>query len=325
MSTRFDQAMIAAAIPAAVFASANTRNRQRVCSLLRDRMTLKRPMDFWRLFRQSINGWSADRAPSMGAALAYYTAFSIAPILIIATSIAGLLFGRDAAQGILFDQLADLVGPQAGAAIQTILQNAHRSHDGIVATLIGLGVLIVGATTVFVELQSDLDRIWKVETPIGGGILHFIHSRLLSFGMVMAIGFLLIVSLIVTSLVSAIGTAWGNWFTDLEILLQTLNFVVSFGVITLLFAMIYKILPNARIEWDDVWTGAAVTSLLFAIGKLLIGLYIGKSAIASSYGAAGAFAVLLIWIYYSTQIFLFGAELTYHYSHERGSNSGVAS
>lgn len=259
----------------------------------------------------------------MGAALAYYTAFSLAPVLLIVITIAGLVFGRDAAQGALFHEIAGLVGPKAGEAIQAMLQNAYKTGGGVAGTIAGIGALLVGATTVFVELQDDLDLIWKTEKRTGSGIWNFIRSRLLSFGMILSIGFLLIVSLVVTSAVAAIGTIWNNTFVGMEILLQILNFLVSFGIITLLFATIYKVLPNTRIAWSDVWIGAGVTSLLFAIGKFAIGLYLGKSAISSSYGAAGAFAVLLIWIYYSTQIFLLGAEFTYNYSHDRGSHAGA--
>lgn len=280
------------------------------------------PTEVWRLFKASIKSWSDDRAPSMGAALAYYTAFSLAPVLLIVITIAGLVFGREAAQGVLFGQIADMVGPQAGQAIQAMLENGHESGGGVLGTIVGIAMLIIGATTVFVELQDDLDRIWKAEQRTGSGIWNFIRTRMLSFGMILAIGFVLIVSFVVTSLVAAMGQWWSNAFVGMEAVLQVVNFLVSFGIITLLFAMIYKILPNVTIPWSDVWIGAGVTSLLFSIGKFLIGLYIGKSAVASSYGAAGAFVVLLLWIYYSTQIFLLGAEFTYNYSHDRGSRAG---
>ncbi|MES2353248.1 MAG: YihY/virulence factor BrkB family protein [Pseudomonadota bacterium] len=272
----------------------------------------------WCLAKESVNGWIDDRAPSMGAALAYYTAFSLAPLLLIVIAVAGLVFGHEAASGAVVSQLGGLVGKNGAEAIQAMLVAARDPSSGILSAVIGTTTLFVGATSVFVELQSDLDRIWKAEPRTGNGIWNFIRTRLLSFGMVLGIGFLLIVSLILSAGISLLGELWGNWFQEAH-LLQIVNFAISFAVITALFAMIYKILPNVKIGWSDVWIGAVVTSFLFSIGKLLIGLYVGKSAISSSFGAAGTFVVLMAWVYYSTQIFLLGAEFTYFYAHHRGS------
>jgi membrane protein len=281
------------------------------------------PKQTWALFREAVNGWLDDRAASMGAALAYYTAFSIAPLLIIAIAIAGLVFGRDAAQDALIAQLQDLLGEAGGSAVDEMLRSASDFGTGIVATVIGVIALLVGATTAFVELQDDLDRIWKAEPRVGSGIINLIRSRLLSFGMVLGIGFLLTVSLVLSAAVAAAGKYFLSG-TE-EVLTQALAFIVSFLVITLLFAMVYKVLPNVHVAWEDVWVGAAITSLLFSIGKFLIGLYIGKSSVASSFGAAGPFVVLMLWIYYSTQIFLLGAEFTHVFAQWHGSRQGARS
>jgi len=272
------------------------------------------PKELWSLVKQSVNAWLEDRAASMGAALAYYTAFSIAPLLIIAIAVAGLVFGRDAAQAAVVGQLQGLLGEAGGNAIAEILKSTADFGSDILAIIIGVGALILTATTAFVELQDDLDRIWKAKPRVGSGFMNLIRSRLLSFGMVLAIGFLLAVSLVLSAAVAALGN---SILGDAELLLQAITFLGSFAVITILFAMIYKVLPNVEIAWEDVWIGAAITALLFDIGKLLIGLYIGKSSVASSFGAAGPFVVLMLWIYYSTQIFLLGAEFTNAHAHRR--------
>ncbi len=275
----------------------------------------------WRLFSEAVNGWLDDRAASMGAALAYYTAFSIAPLLIIAIAIAGLVFGRDAAQAALITQLQDLLGEAGGDTIDQMLRSASNFGTGIAATAIGLAALLIGATTAFVELQDDLDRIWKAEPRVGNGIVNLIRSRLLSFGMVLCVGFLLTVSLVLSAAVAAAGKYFLS--ETEELLTQTLTFIVSFLVITLLFALVFKVLPNVRVAWRDVWIGAAITSLLFSVGKFLIGLYIGKTSVASAFGAAGPFVVLMLWIYYSTQIFLLGAEFTHAFAKRHGSHQGA--
>lgn len=269
---------------------------------------------YWSLAKAAVNGWIEDRAASMGAALAYYTAFSIAPLLIIAIAVAGLFFGRDAAQEAIVGQLGGLLGESGETAITGILESTSEFGSGIFSLIVGIGALVVGATTAFVELQDDLDRIWKAPPRAGSGLWNLIRSRLLSIGMVLFIGFLLTVSLATSAALAALGDAL---FASVEILLHVATFAVSFAVITALFAMIYKVLPNADTSWRDVWVGAAITALLFEIGKYVIGLYIGKSDVGGAFGAAGPFVVLILWIYYSTQIFLLGAEFTVKYAERR--------
>jgi membrane protein len=275
------------------------------------------------VLRKAANAWIDDHAQSMGAALSYYTVFSIAPLLLIAISVAGLVFGREAAQGAVVDQLQGLIGQNGAQAIQDLLKNVSRPSEGILATITGVVVLVIGATSVFGELQDDLDRIWQVPTRQKvAGWWAFLHARLLSIGMILAIGFLLLVSLAA----SAAFDAFASWSTSAlagwEGLAHVVNFVLSFVLTTALFAMIYRFMPQATIEWRDVGIGALVTAFLFSVGKYLIGLYIGKSALASGFGAAGSLAVLLAWVYYSAQIFLFGAEFTWAYAHAFGSHQG---
>lgn len=274
-----------------------------------------------RLVREAATAWVDDYAPSMGAAIAYYTLFSLAPVLLIALAIAGLVFDAEAARGQVFEQLRMLLGNDGATAVEGLLQSMGKPANGILGTLIGLAVLVVGATTVFGELQSALDRIWRapVRDP-HTGLWSLIHGRLLSFGMVLAIGFLLLVSLVVNAGLAA----WGSWSapTGWEVVGQALNFVLSFAFITAAFAMIYRFMPRVRIRWPDVWVGAAITALLFTVGKLLIGLYIGKSGVVSGFGAASSIVALLVWVYYSAQVFLFGAELTWVYAHLFGSRKG---
>jgi len=278
------------------------------------------PKALWRLVKDAVSAWSDDYAPSMGAALSYYTVFSIAPLLLIVIAIAGLVFGREAASGQIFQSLSGLVGDDGAKAIQGMVSSASDTGKSTIATIVGVITLILGATTVFAELQTDLDRIWKAPAAEKKeGIWNLLRARVLSFGMILAIGFLLLVSLVVSAGLAALGSWWGSLFGGFEVLLNVLNFVVSFAVITALFALLYKFLPRVSIAWPDVWIGAAVTALLFTIGKFLIGLYIGKSSVASSFGAAGSLAVVLVWVYYSAQIFLLGAEFTSVYAHRYGS------
>ena len=273
----------------------------------------------WPLVKESASQWSEDYAPSMGAALAYYTIFSIAPLLVIAIAVAGFFFGEDAARGEIFGQLRGLIGDDGATAIQGLVKSASETGKGTFAAVAGVVTLLLGATTVFSELQTDLDRIWDAPRPESSGVSSFLRGRLLSFGMILGIGFLLLVSLVLSAALSAVSKFWDSWFTNWEFALQAINFVVSFGIITGLFAMIYKLLPRCEIGWKDVWVGATVTSLLFAIGKLGIGLYLGKSGVASGFGAAGSLVIVLLWVYYSSQIFLLGAEFTKTYAYRHGS------
>jgi membrane protein len=276
------------------------------------------------LGRTAVNNWIDDYAPSMGAALSYYTVFSMAPLLIIAIAIAALVFDQQTAQQQLLDQIRGLIGDEGARAIQLMLENAQKPKQGTFASVLSVVTLLVGATGVFSELENDLNRIWKVQGPETQGIWHLLRARVLSFGMVLAIGFLLMVSLVVSAALAAWGTYWSGLFGGIEALLHAVNFVLSLIVITVLFALMYKILPSVKIAWRHVWLGAAVASLLFALGKFLIGLYIGKSSIASSYGAAGALVVLLVWVYFSAQIFLLGAEFIRVYAEAHAPHKSAA-
>ncbi len=264
----------------------------------------------WDLCKTAATAWIDDYASSMGAAIAYYTVFSMAPLLIIAIAVAAIFFGEQAARHEMLEQLRALLGDQGANAVEMMLTNAQKPKQGTIASVLSVATLVIGATGVFNELESDLNRIWKVRGPEVSGIWHLLRARLLSFGLVLAIGFLLLVSLIISAGLAAWGKYWGGMFSGMETVLQAVNFLVSLLVITVLFALMYKILPSVKIAWRHVWLGATVTALLFSLGKFVIGLYIGKSSIASSYGAAGALVVLLLWVYLSAQIFLFGAEFT---------------
>ena len=275
------------------------------------------------LVKDSAASWSADYCPSMGAAISYYTLFSIAPLLLIVIAVAGMLFGAEAARGEIFGQLRGLLGDEGAKAIEGILQAADRPGAGIVSTVTGIVVLLLGATTVFNELQNALDRIWRAPARAqSSGIWNLLRTRLLSFGMVLGIAFLLMISLVVSAALAALGKWWtpAGW----EAVMHIVDLLVSFGLVTVMFALIYRFIPRAHVAWHDVWIGAAVTSLLFAIGTFAIGLYLGKSTVASSFGAAGSLVILIVWVYYSAQIFLFGAEFTWVYAHEHGSRRGEA-
>jgi membrane protein len=276
----------------------------------------------WETIKESIIEWTDDRASRKGAALAFYTVFSLAPILIVAIAIAGFFFGQDAARGEIFAQVRDLVGPDGAQAIQAMIQNANRPGAGIIATLIGVITLFVGATTALAELKDGLDQIWDVPPERMSGIWYFIRKRLLSIGLILSIGFLLLVSLVFSAVLTALSKRWGPADAT-GVILESANFLFTFALVTLLFAMIYKILPSTRIAWRDVIIGAVVTALLFSIGKFAIGLYLGNSAIGSSYGAAGSVILVLVWVYYSTQIFLLGAEFTKVYARRYGSRRGM--
>ncbi len=278
---------------------------------------------FFDVLKNAIDAWIDHHAQSMGAALSYYTVFSLAPLLLIAISVAGLVFGQAAAQGAVVQQLQGLIGQSGAQAVQDLLKNVAKPSSGILATIIGVIVLVIGATSVFAELQDDLNRIWQVPTRTKVSTWWaFLRTRILSIGMIFAMGFMLLVSLAASAAFDAFAAWSTSAISGWEPLAQGINFIVGFVLTTALFALIYRFMPQATIEWRDVGIGALVTALLFSIGKYAIGLYIGKSALASGFGAAGSLAVLLAWVYYSAQIFLFGAEFTWAYAHAFGSRQG---
>lgn len=271
----------------------------------------------WRLLKETFAAWQEDKIPLWAAALSYYTAFSLAPLLVIAIAIAGAVFGEEAARGQIVGQIEGLVGQQGAEAIQAMLQNAQKpGTGGVWATVIGIGALLLGASGVFGQLQDALNTIWNVEPKPGRGIRFFIQNRFLSFAMVLVIGFLLLVSLVLSAALAAITAFFDQMFPSLAILGQVLNFVISFAVVTGLFALIYKVLPDVKVPWRYLWTGAIFTALLFTIGKFLIGLYLGN--VSSSYSAAASLGIILLWVYYSAQILLFGAEFTKVYANKYG-------
>lgn len=277
------------------------------------------------LFKLSFQDWKQDKASRLSAALAYYTIFSLAPMLLIILAVTSIFWSREAVQAQVLNQVEGLVGAQGKSFISDLLTSASSPAKGILGTIIGIVTLIFGALGVFNELHNALNTIWEVEeeeqTESGflQGLKKLLFGRLLSFGMILGIGFLLLVSLVISAALSAMQETVGNAIPLSEVLLQILNLVISIGVITVLFALIFKFLPDAEIAWRDVWLGAFVTAVLFSIGKFLIGLYLGNSSVGSSFGAAGSLVLLLLWIYYSAQILLFGAEFTQVYANKFGS------
>lgn len=269
------------------------------------------------LLKQTFSEWSEDKVPRLGAALAFYSVFAIAPLLMIATSVAGLVFGRDAAQQHIVGQIASVVGPEGGATIEKLLQDSSKPASGTFAVVTGVIVLLFGASGVFAQLQDSLNTIWEVAPKPDRGWKGILRDRFLSLTMVLGIGFLLLVSLVVSAVISALTSYLGD--SAGEAIGHAINLVVSLAVITVLFAMIYKVLPDVKIAWRDVWLGAAATSMLFVVGKLVVGLYLGRSGVASAYGAASSLVMLLLWVYYSSQILLLGAEFTQVYANQFGS------
>lgn len=272
------------------------------------------------LFKDTFTEWQEDKASRLAAALAYYTIFSLAPLVIIILGLVGYIFGQEATSGYLVEQMQGLVGQEGAALIQTIIAGAAQPTSSIVATIIGLVTLLLGASGVFGQLQDALNTVWGVAPKPGLGIWGFLQTRFLSFTMVLGIGFLLLVSLVLSAALSALDQFLVTLLSDASALaLQLLNLVLSFGLVILLFAMIFKILPDVQIEWRDVWLGAAVTALLFSVGKFLLGYYLGRQSFGSTYGAAGSLLLILLWVYYSAQILLFGAEFTQVYTKRFGS------
>lgn len=276
------------------------------------------PRTLWHLIKEAAADWSHDRAPRLGAALAYYTVFSLVPFLVVVIALIGLVLGQEAAQSAILSHIATLVGNQSAAAIKDMIQRADQPSTGLVATGLAVVTLLFGASGVFGQLQDALNTVWGVEPKEGRGVWGFIKDRFLSFVAVLGTGFLLLVSLILSSALAA----FGKWFSGLlplpEALLHLFNFVLSFVVVTGLFALIFKVLPDAKVAWRDVWVGALLTAALFTIGKYALGLYLGKSNVASAYGAAGSLVLILLWVYYSAQILLYGAEFTQVYANRLG-------
>ena len=256
----------------------------------------------------------------MGAALSYYSVFSLAPLLLIVISIAGLVFGQEAVRGEVFAQLQGLLGTEASRAVEALLVSVSKPAEGVASTVIGLALLLIGATSVFGELQDALDRIWRApERDRTGGLWGLVRARLLSFGMILGMAFLLMVSLVFSAVLAALGKWWSGAFGEWAAMAQFFNLGVGFLMTTGVFAMIYKIMPRVRVTWCNVWLGAIATALLFTGGRYLIGLYIGRSNLASAFGAAGSLIVIFVWVYYSAQIFLLGAEFTWIYARTFGS------
>ncbi|MBO9687803.1 MAG: YihY/virulence factor BrkB family protein [Mitsuaria chitosanitabida] len=271
------------------------------------------------IVRDAAQGWSDDNAPSMGAALAYYTLFSIAPLLLIVIAVAGLVFGEQAARGEVMEQLSGLVGLQGAMAVEDLLKRVNRPEEGGWAAVIGTVVLLIGATSVFAELQNALNRIWKAPQvrsgPVWHGLLALARKRLLSLGLILGLGFLSMVSMVASAALAAASKWWTGWLgADFVLLAQILNGTLAYALITVMFAVIYKWVPDVPVRWRDVWVGALITSALFSLGKALIGLYIGRSGVSSAYGAAASLVVMMLWVYYSTQVFLMGAELSWAFA-----------
>ncbi|MGZ5036518.1 MAG: YihY/virulence factor BrkB family protein [Usitatibacter sp.] len=276
----------------------------------------------WGVLARSLSDWIDHRASSKGAALAFYTLFSMTPILVLAIAAAGYFFGAEAAQGEIIAQIEGLVGRNGALAIQGLLASARDPSTGLTATLVASVLLLVGATTVFVELKGSLDELWSIEPAKGSAIVVFLRTQLHSFGLVLVLAFLLLVSLVLSAALAVLERyAGGMWSSAYEIL-ATVSSAIAFGVIACLFAVIYKVLPATPLSWRDVWVGAAFTAGLFSLGKFAIGLYLGNSAVASSFGAAGSLIALLLWVYYSAQIFFLGAGFTRQYALEFGSLRG---
>ena len=277
------------------------------------------PQIIFRLIKEAFKEYQADKVSTLAASLAYYTVFSLAPLLIIAIAITGAVFGEEAARGEIVGQIQGLVGNEGAKIIETAIENANRPDVSSIASIFSIIALLFGASGVFAQLQEALNNVWEVTAKPKQGIMGFIRKRILSFSAVLGVGFLLLVSLIFSAGLSALNHYVSGLIPGLEILWQILNFVISFGIVTLLFALIYKFLPDVKIQWKDVWIGAIITSLLFGIGKDILGVYLGRGTFGSTYGAAGSLVILLAWVYYSAQILLFGAELTEVYSRRFGS------
>ncbi len=273
----------------------------------------------WQLLKDTVSRWYEANAPRMGASLAYYTVFSMAPLLVVAVGIAGFVFGKEAAQQQVMQQMQGLIGSQGSEVLRTMMLNAAKPSAGIAASVIGLLVLLFGASGVFLELRSALNTIWGVKQRDGEGLVGVLRSRFFSFAMVLAIGFLLLVSLTISAWLAAAGQFISSMVHMPAAVLWVMNFVIGFVAATVLFALIYRVVPDAEIAWRDVWAGGAVTALLFSLGRFLIGVYLGTAGVGSAYGAAASLVILLAWVYYSAQVFFLGAEFTHQFALRHGS------
>jgi membrane protein len=281
-----------------------------------------KPLNFqtiWQLLKQTFDEWNEDKASRLAAALAYYTIFSLAPLLVIVIAIAGFVFGQEAARGEIVAQIQGLVGRSGAEVIETAIQNANQPTTGGIASVISIGALLFGAIGVFAQLQDALNTIWEVQPKPGRPVKGFIRRNFSAFSMVLGIGFLLLVSLVLSAVLAGVSTYFSNLLPGFGFIWQIVNFVVGFVVTTFLFAMIFKFLPNVEITWGDVWIGAVITSLLFSVGRFLLGTYLGNAGFGSTYGAAGSLIIILAWVYYAAQILFFGAEFTHVYARKYGS------
>ena len=277
----------------------------------------------WQFLKTTINEWVEAEPFQLAAALSYYTLFSLAPLLLIAIGVAGLVFGREAAQNQIVETLQGMIGQDSAKAVQEMIQaSSEKPKTGMLSTIIGFVALLFGAGGVVGQLQTSLNKMWEVTPRPGQGMWGFLRQRFFSFAMVLAIGFLLLVSLVVTAVLSSFTSMLSSFLGDATFVAHAIDILVSFGFVTLLFALIYKYVPDVEIQWRDVWVGAALTSILFTVGKYLIGLYIGTSGVGSTFGAAGSLITILVWVYYSSLIFFLGAEFTRVYATQYG--SGVA-
>ncbi len=264
----------------------------------------------WTILRQTFSAWTRHDAPTWGAALAFYTILSLAPLVVLVVSLVALIFGRTTAQNELLGQVDSLIGQQGSEAVKAMIEHAQKPASGAFASVIAVITLLFGASGVFGQLRSALNRMWDVQPKSAGGLWGAIKQNIFSYGMVLAVGFLLMVSLVVSAALAVVGKYFGGLLPMPEVALHIVNFVVSFAGISVLFALILRYVPDTRMPWKDLWVGSIVTALLFTVGKFLIGLYLGKAAVGSAYGAAGSLVAVVVWVYYSAMIFLFGAEFT---------------
>ena len=271
----------------------------------------------FQILKTTFASWSRHEAPRLGAALAFYTILSLSPLVIIVLALAGLIFSRSTAQAHILSQVQGMIGPDGGKAVESMLASAQRPAAGILGTVVGLLSLLFGASGVFTELRSALNLIWEVTPEKTSGVVGLLRERFFSFGMVLSIGFLLLVSLVVSTVLAAIGKFFGGLLPVPSPVVAVLNFFLSYLGVAVLFGLIFRLVPEAKVRWRNVWLGALVTALFFSIGKTLIGLYLGKSSVGSAYGAAGSVIVVIVWVYYSAQIFFFGAEFTHAYTEHR--------